>query len=574
MTDRALGGSSTARSTPAPPGAFGSSVVPLAPAPSGDLERCLAALSDAADAADTLGLDTAGARATHADALGRLGLTSDAYVLALIGGTGVGKSSLLNALAGESVSAASARRPTTEAPIAWIPAGDREALGPVLDWLGIADIREHDGEGLRSVAILDLPDMDSTSAAHRARVEALLPRIDGVAWVTDPEKYHDAALHDGFLRTWVARLGRQAMVLNKADRLDAPDRDRVRRDLESDLARLRSDSGGPVAVLVSSARPNDGSDPDLDALRAWLAEGVTAKSIVRARLAASVVDHARRLADEAGVNPAGAVEPILDPGARRAVTDAATGAVLRAVDLPGLERQAVAATRARARARGTGPMGLLTSLVYRWSGRETRVADPEGFLVRWRDRASLAPAIEALRMGLQPSLAAASPRVRPAVAAALEPTGLRRVLEAAVDAAIVRRERFETPSSRWWSLIGLLQTLTTAAIVLAVAWIVVWILARPPVDLVEVPVLGRVPIPLAVLVVALVVGYVLARLVGWHAGWLGRRWARGLRAGISSAVEREVADHALAGLDRLETARRGLAGSTRAVVDGCGERSA
>jgi hypothetical protein len=82
-----------------------------------------------------------------------------------------------------------------------------------------------------------------------------------------------------------------------------------------------------------------------------------------------------------------------------------------------------------------------------------------------------------------------------------------------------------------------------------------------------------VPIPLAVLVVALVVGYVLARLVGWHAGWLGRRWARGLRAGISSAVEREVADHALAGLDRLETARRGLAGSTRAVVDGCGERS-
>ncbi len=568
MTDRSLVGRSP---SPSPVARSAPSVPPAPPAPSGGLERCLAALADAADAADTLGLDTAGARATHADAIGRLGLTSEAYVLALIGGTGVGKSSLLNALAGESVSPASARRPTTESPIAWIPAEDRDELAPLLDWLGITDIRVHDGEGLRSVAILDLPDMDSTAASHRARVEALLPRIDGVAWVTDPEKYHDAALHDGFLRTWVPRLDRQAVVLNKSDRLDPRDLDRVRRDLERDVAQLRGHGSDPVAVLATSARPPDDGAPELDALRAWLAEGATAKSIVRGRLAATIVEHARRLADDAGIDPGGPSDPILDATARRAATDAATTAVLRAVDLVGLERQAVAATRARARARGTGPMGMLTSLVYRWSGRETRVADPEGFLVRWRDRASLAPAIEALRMGLQPSLAAAAPRVRPAVAAALEPTGLRRGLEGAVDAAIARRDRFEVPSSRWWSLIGLLQTITTAVIVLAVAWIVVWILARPAVDLVEVPVLGRVPIPLAALVVALVVGYVLARLVGWHAGWLGRRWAHRLRDEVSSAVEREIRDHVLGGLDRLEAALRDLVSSTRAVMAGCGD---
>ncbi len=540
------------------------------PTASGELERCLAALADAAEAADVLGLDTSAARAMHVDAIGRLGLSSDTYVLALIGGTGVGKSSLLNALAGETVSPASARRPTTDVPIAWIPSDQRDELAALLAWLGVGQVRDHDGEGLRTVVILDLPDMDSTAVAHREQVEALLPRVDGVAWVTDPEKYHDAALHDHFLRTWVPRLDRQAVVLNKSDRLGADDRSRVRSDLAADLERLAAGGRGRIPVLVTAAAPHDGGPADLEALRAWLTEGVDAKAIVRARLAASATDLARDLARRAGLGPGQDAGALLDLAARREATDAATAAALRAIDLPGLQLQAVAATRAKARAKGTGPMGLLTSLVYRWSGRETRVADPEGFLMRWRDRSSLAPAIEALRLGLTPALRAAAPGVRPAIATALEPTGLRRGLERAVDTSIARRERLEVPSSRWWSIIGLLQTLTIAAIVLTVAWIVVWILARPPVDLVEVPVLGRIPIPLAVLVVALVVGYVLARIIGWHAGWLGRRWANRLRTDITTAVEREVTGNGLSELDRLQEAQTALSASSRAVIAGCG----
>ena len=79
-----------------------------------------------------------------------------------------------------------------------------------------------------------------------------------------------------------------------------------------------------------------------------------------------------RLAREAGIDPRGPSTPFLDARARTAAIDGATAAVLRAVDLPGLERQAEAATRARARARGTGPMGRVTSLLYRASGRETQ----------------------------------------------------------------------------------------------------------------------------------------------------------------------------------------------------------
>src|SRR4051794_21503350 len=84
------------------------------------IERCLAALDDAIGAADGLGLDTAAARAVQDEAKARLGLVSDAYVLALVGGTGVGKSSILNALAGRTVSEAGARRPTTARPVAWV----------------------------------------------------------------------------------------------------------------------------------------------------------------------------------------------------------------------------------------------------------------------------------------------------------------------------------------------------------------------------------------------------------------------------------------------------------------------
>ncbi len=539
------------------------------------LERCVATLLEAADDADTLGLDTQPARAVHADAIGRLGFPADAYVLALVGGTGVGKSSLLNALAGETVSTASVRRPTTAEPLAWIPAGERAELAPLLDWLGVSEVREHDRATLRSVAILDLPDMDSTASAHRERVEAMLPRVDAVAWVTDPEKYHDAVLHDEFLRTWLPRLDRQAIVLNKGDRLATDDRERVRRDLRGDTERAAAVAAGgagvrpPVPILVTTAAGPDGT-VDLGEFRDWLAAGVEAKTIVRARISASVVDLARALARDAGIDPSAAADAFLAQGARREATTAATTAVLRAVDLPGLERQAVAATRAQARARGTGPMGVLTALAYRFSGRESRAADPEGYLLRWRERAPLAPAVEALRLALAAPVRAATPAVRPALAAAVEPTALQRGLERAVDRAIARSERLEAPSSRWWPVIGLLQTLATASIVLSVAWIIVWILARPPVDSVDVPVIGLVPMPFALLVASLFSGYVLARVIGLHAGWLGRRWAERLRHEIATAVEGEIGEHGLAPLDRLEDARQALWTSSREMIGGCG----
>lgn len=542
------------------------------------LHACLAALLEAADAADGLGLPTSVLRAAHADAMTRVGFPGDAYVLAFVGGTGVGKSSLLNALAGSPVSTASVRRPTTSSPIAWVPAAERAALGPLLAWIGVENIREHAGTDLGPVAILDLPDMDSVEGEHRARVEAVLPRVDAAAWVTDPEKYHDAALHDDFLRTWLPRLARQVMVLNKADRLSAADGQRVQRDLQADLSGMvahRAGAGGTtrdVPVVLTSAAPNGMGATDVGGLRDWIREGVSSKAVIRARIGATVGDLARRLAADAGVDPPRPATRFLDDASRAAAIEATTAAVLRAVDLAGLQRQAEAATRARARVRGTGPIGHLTALIYRFSGRETHAADPDAYLMRWRERGSLAPAVESLRRSLSTPLRAASPAVRPALARALEPAPLRQGLERAVDRAISGVGTLEAPTSRWWSAIGFLQTLATVGLALAAAWVVLWILARPEVDSAHLPIVGAVPMPFVVLVAFIGLGYLLARILGLHAGHVGRRWAQGVRESLADAVALEVGQRGMAPLDALEDARARLWTAISTLDRRCVER--
>src|SRR5438309_4473164 len=240
------------------------------------LSASLAALDDAVDAAATLGLDTSRARAALENARQRLGFEGSAYVLALVGGTGVGKSSLLNALAGGVVSTASARRPTTGTPVAWVAESARDETASLLRWLDVREVRDHANGAFADVAILDLPDIDSTTPEHRARVDELLPRVDAVVWVADPEKYRDAVLHDAYLRRRAPRLARQLVVLNKADRVGA-EAERLREHLG---ASLRAEGIENVGVAVTSAAPGG----DTRELREWIQGGVDAKRVVAERI--------------------------------------------------------------------------------------------------------------------------------------------------------------------------------------------------------------------------------------------------------------------------------------------------
>jgi len=163
-----------------------------------------------------------------------------------------------------------------------------------------------------------------------------------------------------------------------------------------------------------------------------------------------------------------------------------------------------------------------------------------------------------VREAVLEALPAAPSALRPQLAAASEPGPLEGRLAGAVDRAIAAQPDLRPPTSRLWTLLGLGQTANLVLLVFAVAWIVLWVLARPPVDSVDLPLIGLVPMPFALLALGLVIGFVLARLLALHAGWIGARWARRLGAEIREGAEQAVADEAFAVVDRLEIARRAL----------------
>jgi GTPase SAR1 family protein len=534
------------------------------PAATRGIAVCLARLDEGVSAGRRLRLDVTDAANVRVDADRRLGFPSDLSVVALVGGTGVGKSTLLNALAGGSVSQASARRPTTDKPVGWVPRSAGGEIDALLSWLGTSDVLRHEDSTLGSVALLDLPDVDSIEPANRAKVEELLPRVDGVIWVTDHEKYRDAVLHDDFLRRWLPRLDRQLVVLNKTDRLGAS-AERVRRDLDRSLREDSATGKSHPQVVATSAVAGE-AEP----VRAWLGEQVDAKRIVSGRIAASIRAALEDLAQQAGIDPNADAHPLLDADARRRAIEGANREILRLIDIPAAQRQAVAATRAAARPVGAGPIGWLLGRAYKASGRQSRMADPQRFLGSWHRRGSLAPAIGALRGVTDGPLREAPAAIRPVLASTLDAPRISGRLRGAVDGAIAAHEGLEPPRSRLWPVIGVLQTLATIGVAVSAAWLVIAILLGSPVDTFALPLIGRVPIPFVLVVGFLALGFILARILTLHANWRGRKWARELGAQVSAAVERAVAEEAFAPLDRMEEARHSLWLANRGAREACG----
>jgi GTP-binding protein EngB required for normal cell division len=217
------------------------------------------------------------AAATGRAARRRLGYLGDTVVVALAGGTGSGKSSLLNALAGEEVSVPGARRPTTSEPVAWIPSSPEPGVTRLLDDLGVA---RRVGQDIHPwLVVIDLPDTDSVVIDHRQTVDRLVPLVDAVVWVLDPEKYQDARLHRELIEPLAAHSSRFVFALNQIDRV-AP---ASRPELAADLERSLIDDGvrGPRVVLTAGD-PVQGDPIGLDELISTIRElGSTPQVITR-----------------------------------------------------------------------------------------------------------------------------------------------------------------------------------------------------------------------------------------------------------------------------------------------------
>lgn len=491
----------------------------------------------------------------------RSALAGDHTVVALAGATGSGKSSIFNAVAGAGVAEIGARRPTTSTPTAAV--WGESSAGALLDWLGVS--RRHavasvasvavdggDGTGspgvdgshapgapgeegdLDGLVLLDLPDFDSRDLSHRHEAERILELCDVFVWVTDPQKYADALLHDDFVRNLAGHALVMLVVLNQADRLD----DAGLAACRADLARLfAADGVHDVSVLATSVLTGQG----IDELRQRLANAVVGHEASRHRLAADLRDSAARL--RRGVGDA---EPTIDTDADDRLVDALCRASGVPVVLDAVEEDY--------RREALGRAGWVFT---RW-GRKMR-PDPLGRL-RLDKRSTVLDSVDPLdvRQVLgRSSIPAPTASARSAVKlAALELTergsdGLPVLWSEAVsdaaspmdqrlyedlDRAVVSTSLRDNPPA-WWRVMGWVQWVTGLATVAGLVWLTVlgvigW-LQLPQIDT---PKLGALPLPFLLFAGGLVLGL----LAAWLARSLARVGARRRRTVVDARLREAV----------------------------------
>ena len=151
-------------------------------------------------------------------------------VVATFGGTGTGKSALVNALVGQECTASGRQRPTTTRPILIVhPETDLRHLGLPLDSFEISRVA---APVLRDLVILDCPDPDTneaeTAGSNLALLHGLLPWCDVLLYVSTQQKYRSARVTAELVQAAVGC--RLVFVQTNAD-LDTDIRDDWRQQL-------------------------------------------------------------------------------------------------------------------------------------------------------------------------------------------------------------------------------------------------------------------------------------------------------------------------------------------------------
>ncbi|MCB1757588.1 MAG: GTPase domain-containing protein [Gammaproteobacteria bacterium] len=148
-------------------------------------------------------------------------------VVGFFGGTGVGKSSLLNRLAGEKIARTGVERPTSREVTVYLHQSLSIAKLPDAFPTDKVKIALHKNESNQDLLWIDMPDFDSAEQANKAMVLKWLPYIDVLIYVVNPERYKDdqgwrLLLEHGLDHAWI-------FVINHWDRGVEEQRDDFRK---------------------------------------------------------------------------------------------------------------------------------------------------------------------------------------------------------------------------------------------------------------------------------------------------------------------------------------------------------
>jgi hypothetical protein len=406
---------------------------------------------------------------------------------------------------------------------------------------------------LDGLVLLDLPDFDSRVVAHREESERVLELVDVFVWVTDPQKYADARLHDDYLRVLSTHDAVTVVVLNQSDRLTGEATGQIR----GDLARLAAVDGIPgVQVITTSATTGLG----LDDLRMRLATAVAAQNAAQHRLLADVSASAGTL--RGGV---AATEPTLPETVDAELVDALSRAAGIPTVVSAVERDYRNQAWGRTgwpftrwvRALRPDPMKRLR--LNTRDAVEEKLAVTAGDVRTVLGRSSLPPPTPAARSAVELATRRVGDRAAEglpnrwaeAVADAATPPGPE--LADALDQAVVGTS-LKMRAPLWWRVFGAAQLVLALVAVLGLLWLAVLVvmgwLALPEIDT---PRLGPLPYPLLMFAGGLLLGLGLAAL----ARALGRRGARHRGQQIRRRLTDKVA----------EVAAERIVGPVRAVLE-------
>ena len=191
---------------------------------------------------------------------------STPLLVVLLGSTGVGKSSLFNAIAGTRLSESGLLRPTTRRPVALMHPDDLPLAGllPGLTDPDRVDVRTDAAIG-RGLVIVDAPDFDSVERSNRHSAVELMEAADLVIFVTTVTRYADQVPWDILARAHQRGVPLMA-VINRMP-TEPSEAAAVMADYEALIQRGDLDRQGVFGRLDVVSVPEGAIEPATDGLR-------------------------------------------------------------------------------------------------------------------------------------------------------------------------------------------------------------------------------------------------------------------------------------------------------------------